>query len=214
MGAVTSVRAGEAVGSPRDRLLRAADELFYAEGINTVGIDRLIEHAGVAKASLYSTFGSKDALIRAYLEHRHELRQDRIRRHQSGHEQPRARMLAVFDALTEWVADPGWRGCAFLAATGEARTDATVKDVATTTRDWTRNCFRVEAVRLGVADPDGLADQLILLHDGAVVAAQVKLDRTAPALARSMAEPVIDRAAAPLPGPPRRRSRQAQAATA
>jgi AcrR family transcriptional regulator len=167
----------------------------------------LIEHAGVAKASLYSTFGSKDALIRAYLEHRHELRRERIQRHQAGHEQPRARMLAVFDALAEWVADPGWRGCAFLAATGEARTDATVKEVAAATREWTRNCFLVEALRLGIADPEALADQLILLHDGAVVAAQVKLDRTAPALARWMAEPVIDRAAPPVPGPSRRRSR-------
>ena len=54
--------------SARERLLAAADELFYEEGVHTVGIDRVIEHAGVAKGSLYNTFGSKDELIRAYLE--------------------------------------------------------------------------------------------------------------------------------------------------
>jgi len=50
-------------GSARERLLAAADELFYDEGVHTVGIDRVIERAGVAKATLYSAFGSKDALI-------------------------------------------------------------------------------------------------------------------------------------------------------
>ena len=55
----------------RERLLAAANELFYAEGVHTVGIDRVIEHAGVAKATLYATFGSKDELVRAYLEGRH-----------------------------------------------------------------------------------------------------------------------------------------------
>ena len=56
--------------SARERLLRAADELFYEEGIHTVGIDRIIERAGVAKATLYSAFGSKDELVRAYLRER------------------------------------------------------------------------------------------------------------------------------------------------
>ena len=57
--------------SARERLLEAANELFYAEGVHTVGIDRVIERAGVAKASLYNTFGSKDELVRAYLQGRH-----------------------------------------------------------------------------------------------------------------------------------------------
>jgi AcrR family transcriptional regulator len=60
--------------SARERLLAAADELFYEEGIHTVGIDRIIEQAGVAKATLYSLFGSKDGLIRAYLQARLERR--------------------------------------------------------------------------------------------------------------------------------------------
>ncbi|MDB6107950.1 MAG: TetR family transcriptional regulator, partial [Gammaproteobacteria bacterium] len=64
--------------SARERLLAAADELFYENGINTVGIDRVIERAGVAKASLYDCFGSKDELVRSYLQARSEARQARI----------------------------------------------------------------------------------------------------------------------------------------
>src|SRR5277367_4436573 len=64
--------------SARERLLAAADELFYENSINTVGIDRIIERAGVAKASLYDCFGSKDELIRAYLEARNTARQTRV----------------------------------------------------------------------------------------------------------------------------------------
>lgn len=177
----------------RERLLNAADELFYAEGINTVGIDRVIEHAGVAKASLYSAFGSKDGLIRAYLMRRHEIRQARIGRHLAKHTEPRARMLAVFDSFDELINSPLWRGCPFIAATGEARTDETVNEVAGITRTFTRHCFLEEATALGSADPGALADQLVLLYDGAVVAAHM-LDRSAARRARAIAELVIDSA--------------------
>lgn len=193
MSTVTAEQAPEKALSARERLLKAADELFYAEGINTVGIDRVIEHAGVAKASLYSAFGSKDGLIRAYLLRRHELRQARIRRHLALHNEPRARMLAVFDSFHELINGPLWRGCPFIAATGEARTEETVNEVAAITRGFTRQCFLDEAVALGLADPGLLADQLVLLYDGAVVASQFA-DRLAAQRARAIAELVIDNA--------------------
>src|SRR5882757_5138719 len=91
--------------SPRERLLAAANELFYAEGVQTVGIDRIIEHAGVAKASLYNTFGSKEALVRAYLESRHARTLDRLRRAVDRHTDPRARLLAVFDSQGALLAE-------------------------------------------------------------------------------------------------------------
>ena len=59
-------------GSARGRLLDAANQLFYEEGVHTVGVDRVVERAGVAKATLYTLFGSKDGLVRAYLEARDE----------------------------------------------------------------------------------------------------------------------------------------------
>src|SRR4249920_2175133 len=85
--------------SVRDRLLSAADELFYAEGVHSVGIDRVLERAGVAKASLYSTFGSKEALVSAYLERRATTRQQRISEHIARFAEPDRRILGVFEVL-------------------------------------------------------------------------------------------------------------------
>src|SRR5690242_9649748 len=108
-------------GSARDRLLAAANELFYEEGVHTVGIDRIIERAGVAKASLYGTFGSKDELVRAYLEGRHARRQTRITEAlATRYATPRERILGVFDVLGETVAEPGFHGCAFINASVES----------------------------------------------------------------------------------------------
>ena len=88
-------------GSARDRLLAAANELFYEEGVHTVGIERVIERAGVAKASLYSAFGSKEELVRAYLQERADARKRRIAERVARHDDPRDRILAVFDVLVE-----------------------------------------------------------------------------------------------------------------
>src|SRR5467141_2472057 len=113
--------------SPRERLLQAASELFYAEGVQSVGIDRVIERAGVAKATLYSAFGSKDELIRAYLAARHAATRDRMTRELAArYETPRERLLGVFDIQGESFTEPGFRGCAFMSASAEARPGSTV----------------------------------------------------------------------------------------
>src|SRR5205809_5467419 len=102
--------------SARERLLAAANELFYNEGVHTVGIDRVIEQAGVAKASLYNTFGSKEALVEAYLDGRRERITGRITRHLAAYDEPRDRILAVFEALHETANNPSYRGCPFALA--------------------------------------------------------------------------------------------------
>src|SRR6187402_2551849 len=83
----------------RERLLAAAGELFYEEGFNAVGIDRVIERAGVAKASLYDCFGSKEELIRAYLSERQQRREERIHTALAAYATPRERLLGMFDQL-------------------------------------------------------------------------------------------------------------------
>src|SRR5450631_69843 len=122
--------------SARERLLAAADELFYEGGIHTVGIDRVIERAGVAKASLYDCFGSKDELIRSYLQGRHEARKARISAKLAGCAEPRERLLGVFDALADVFAQPNFRGCAFARALAEARPSAGLKSACDDARDW------------------------------------------------------------------------------
>src|ERR1700749_2318091 len=92
--------------SARDRLLEAADELFYEQGIHTVGIDTIIERAGVAKASLYSAFGSKDELIRAYLELRHDERTQRYEVGLAKYKTAREKLLGVFDVMATTISQP------------------------------------------------------------------------------------------------------------
>jgi AcrR family transcriptional regulator len=180
--------------SARDRLLAAANELFYEQGVHTVGIDRVIERAGVAKASLYNTFGSKEELVRAYLAARAVVRQERITAALSQYDTPRERLLAVFDVLDELFAEPGFRGCAFLNASAESTGGGPVEAVCDESRAWTRGLFAELAREAGVAQPDALAQQLVLLYDGATVSARMDRDLTAARAARTVAVALVDAA--------------------
>src|SRR5690349_14587539 len=95
----------------RERLLEAADRLFYAEGIHTVGIDRVIEEAGVAKGSLFYNFAGKDDLVAAYLARRHERRVARVQARFEGLSDPVEKLVAIFDVLHDIASQPGYRGC-------------------------------------------------------------------------------------------------------
>ncbi|CAN5194063.1 TetR/AcrR family transcriptional regulator [soil metagenome] len=178
--------------SARERLLASADELFNEAGIHTIGIDRVLEHAGVAKASLYDTFGSKDELIRAYLLSRHDARQARIAARLDGVRSPRDRILAIFDSMADLFADPKFRGCAFLRASAEARPDSCVTQVVADYRGWLLDLFERLATDAGVTDPKRLAQQLAMLYDGASVSAQMDGRPGAAAQARAMAAMLLD----------------------
>lgn len=182
--------------SARERLLAAADELFYEGGIHTVGIDRIIERAGVAKASLYDCFGSKEELVRSYLQARHDARRARITAKLAGYTQPRERLLGVFDAMDELIAEPGFRGCAFNRASAESRPGGGVKAVCDDARGWMRELFTGLARDAGAAEPDNLARQLVLLYDGASVSAQMDGGPSAALAARAAAALLLDTAVA------------------
>src|SRR2546430_12748426 len=107
--------------SARERLLAAADELFYAEGVHVVGVDRIAEGAGVTKATLYNTFGSKEELVRAYLEQHMRRRQERIDRILAANDSPRKRIVGIFAEVEDLLAGSAFRGCRFIIATAEAR---------------------------------------------------------------------------------------------
>ena len=180
--------------SARERLLAAAEELFYEEGINTVGIDRVIERAGVAKASLYDCFGSKEGLIRAYLTTRHEARQKKLHERLAQYDNARDRLLGVFDLMTEIAPATNFRGCAFIRAHAEAHAEDSVKAVCDEARSWIRGLFTDLAWDAGAVDPESLAAQLVLLYDGAAVSAQMDRDPTASASARAAAALMLDTA--------------------
>jgi AcrR family transcriptional regulator len=180
--------------SARERLLAAADELFYAEGVRTVGIDRVIEQAGVAKASLYNTFGSKEALIHAYLEGRHARTAARITRHIERYDTPRERLLAVFESQGELFAEPGFRGCAFAAASAEAHSGDQVEQASDAYRAWILQLFTELAEQAGAADPAGLARQLHLVYDGGGLSARMDHDPDVSRISRATAAILLDAA--------------------
>ena len=178
-----------AAPSARERLLAAASELFYAEGVHTVGIDRVIERAGVAKASLYNTFGSKDELVRAYLEARHAQTAGRITRYLERYSSPRERLLGVFEAQGELFAAPGFRGCAFVSASAESPGEL-VEQAAAEYRGWVRALLVDLAREAGVAAPEALGRQLHMIYDGASLSARMDHDPTASVAARAATEAV------------------------
>jgi AcrR family transcriptional regulator len=198
MAAATVAARGQGAVAPvrttaRDRLLAAANELFYREGVQSVGIDRIIEHAGVAKASLYNTFGSKEGLVRAYLESRHERNRRRITRALTRFPTPRERLLGVFDAQGETFTDPEFNGCAFVSATAETH-GASVGQVTVEYRSWLESLLVDLAREAGVSDPEALARQLHMLIDGSTLSARMDGDPTAASLARAAASALLDAA--------------------
>jgi AcrR family transcriptional regulator len=178
----------------KQRLLQAADDLFYSEGIHTVGIDRVIAHAGVAKGSLYYSFTGKDELVHEYLTHRHGKWAERVTAGIEAHTDPRARILAVYDVLGTLFAQPDYRGCAFMNATAEAAPDSVEAQAATTFRAWVHNLFLDLASDVDAGDPKQLAETLVLLYDGAVATAQMDRAPEAARTARRTAELILDNA--------------------
>jgi AcrR family transcriptional regulator len=176
------------------RILDAANDLFYNEGIHAVGIDRVIAQAGVAKGSLYYSFTGKDDLVREYLAHRHGTWAERITAGIEAHPDPRERILAVYDVLGALFAQPDYRGCAFVNATAEAAPDSVEVQAAHTFRAWVHKLFLDLATDAGAPDPKQLAASLVVLYDGAVATAQMDHTPHAALTARQTAELVLDHA--------------------
>lgn len=187
-------KATASKSSPRERLLAAADELFYSEGVQTVGIDRIVQKAGVAKASLYNLFGSKEELVQAYLDARHDRTREQIERVLTRFRTPRERLLGVFDGQGQLFTEPGFNGCAHMTASAEVRPGSPVEGAADRYRLWVRTLFTDLAREADVADPEELARQLHLLYDGAGISARMDRDPSAATTARAAATALFDAA--------------------
>ena len=181
--------------SARERLLAAANELFYAEGVQTVGIERIIERAGVAKASLYNLFGSKEELVAAYLALRHDQTTSRLAEAIDRVDDPRQKIMAVFNAQAKLFDQPDFNGCAFMAASTEAPVGGLIERAADDFRKWIRRMFTDLAQEAGAPDAISLGRQLHLVYDGAGLAA--RMDHSDPGIApsaRDAAQGLLDTA--------------------
>ncbi|MFE2284154.1 TetR/AcrR family transcriptional regulator [Streptomyces sp. NPDC059443] len=177
----------------RTRLLDAAEALFYSEGIQAVGMDRIRTESGVPLKRLYRLYPAKESLITAYLERRDRRWTASLRAAVAGSADP---VGAVFDWLARWFSEPGFRGCAFLNAYGELGAGpAGVLDVVR------RHKAELRALLAETAGPDreGLAEQLLLLVEGATVLAALE-PGPGPAVRAREAAYVLLREGAPRPG--------------
>jgi AcrR family transcriptional regulator len=179
------------LSSTRQRLLDTASELFYREGVHRVSVERVIEAAGVPENTLLKAFGSKDELIRAYLRARHARTLDQMKSGLARYETPRERLIGVFEIQGASFGEPGFRGCAFVTASAEALPGEVVEQVATEYRDWVHNmfldlCFSAQAPR-----PEELAEQLVVLYDGAGTSAWMDHNPATVGVSRAVAEVLV-----------------------
>lgn len=174
---------------PRTRpaLIRAAGRLFYAHGVGSVGVDEIAAASGLTKPTLYRHFPSKDELVAAYLDDRHqqldaELRSwlDRV--------PARHRPSAVIDWLCDWISSPRFNGCGFVRAQAELPEDELIHEKATRRKRTLFEAIEDACRAAGAVDAPELANQLVLIVEGATTMAFVSRDpesvsKTARALA-------------------------------
>ncbi|MGW4717081.1 TetR/AcrR family transcriptional regulator [Nocardia sp. NPDC004260] len=176
----------------KQRLLTTAEELFYAEGIRAVGIDRLLQESGVGRASFYRHFASKDDLVVAVLEDRDRRWLDWLRESVEQTADPAARPLAVFDALAERFARNDFRGCAFINTMVEvADRESAAHQVADRHKRRVIEYLHEMLTEAGRSDAEELAAELALLVDGAIVTAVREGTPEAAHRARTIAERLL-----------------------
>jgi predicted RNA-binding Zn ribbon-like protein len=158
--------------SARTRILDAADRMFTEHGVRAVGVDAIVAAADTAKTTLYAHFGAKDGVVVAYLQRRATQQRERLEQAHATHRgSPSEQILHLYDLLDAETAEPGYRGSPFANARVELGDDHPAAAVAREHRQWLLTTFTELATRTAAADPDSLAEQLLLLHEAAATRA-------------------------------------------
>jgi AcrR family transcriptional regulator len=152
----------------KSKILETANELFYGDGIRTVGVDRLISESSVTKATFYKHYGSKDRLIVQYVRHRDTASRDRVHSAIDGNPEPESALRTLMSQVSDEISAPGFRGCAFLNAASEYPDPAhPVRIVVSEHRDWYTGVLTDLLAKMGHPMPGEAADELMLACDGA-----------------------------------------------
>jgi AcrR family transcriptional regulator len=181
-------------GTGRERISRAAYELFSRDGVRSVGVDAVIAEAGTAKMTLYRNFPSKDDLILDFLRRREELwthawlEAESQRRGNT----PREQLLAIFDVFGEWFSRPDFEGCSFLTVMIEVSDPQhPVHQAAVQYLANIRGYLIRLATQAGISDPDAFARKWHILMKGSIMAAQ-EGDVAAASRARELGELLLE----------------------
>ncbi|HWB57426.1 MAG TPA: helix-turn-helix domain-containing protein [Gaiellaceae bacterium] len=177
----------------RERILETASALFYRRGVRAVGVDLVVEEAGVAKTSLYRHFRTKDELVAAFLAREDDdfwTAWDSVAdRHEAD---PITELMAHLDWIGQRIARPNYRGCPQLNVAAEfPDPDHPARKVATAHKRELRRRLEGIAERVGVTRPTDLGGQLALLVNGAFVSSQVLSPDEATPLLRASAQALI-----------------------
>lgn len=158
----------------KERILDTADRLFYRDGFRAVGIDTIIAEAGVAKMTLYRHFPSKDDLIVAYLEKSNQVFWERLEQQTSGIADPTEQLIAIFSGIEQFASRPENLGCTFQAVASDfPDAEHPGHQVAIAHKRAVRQRLADLAHQADLTQPDELANQLLLLLDGAMIAVRV-----------------------------------------
>lgn len=179
--------------SKRDELVQKALYAFYSGGFHAIGMDRLAKETGVSKTAIYKHFRTKEELILATLRLRDEqFRNWLMRRVEALASKPKDQLLAIFDALGEWFEEPAFKSCMFIKASSEYQDRAhPIHATAAEHKRLLAADFTERARKAGAKDPAGLARELLVVKEGAIVLAHLHDSKQVARDARSAAEKII-----------------------
>lgn len=183
----TPAPAAKSRPSPaRQRLLDAATDLFYSEGIHAVGVDRIIERAEVTRATMYKQFDGKEGLVLAYLRGEDEGLRALFAQAGAVSSEPDVLLELVIAGIEQDIRERHTRGCPFINAAAEYPDEGPVRDLIDDHREWFRGTLEQLATAAGLDAPAEVAASLVLLRDAALVGGYLDgQDRVAPAFART-----------------------------
>jgi AcrR family transcriptional regulator len=179
-------------------VLDAASTLFYERGIHAVGVDTIAEAAGVTKKTLYDRFGSKEALVVAYLQHRDARWREHVAWHLAQVSEPGIeRVLAIFDAAITWSGENSHKGCSAVnarAEIGDGHDGHPVFPEVSRQKIWLLDLFAELCTEAGLSQPANLARTMMLLYEGAIVTVGMETFAQPFELARGVARSVLESA--------------------
>jgi AcrR family transcriptional regulator len=200
-GAKLAVSAARVLGvvaeakNGRGRLLDRAIDLFYASGFHSVGLDNILDAAGVTKTTFYKHFDSLEDLMVAAVERRHRWEGEAWERaiSEAAGGDDRRRFVAMFDLMDRWFNEPEFRGCLFINVAAEfPDPDDPVHRAAAAYKKAQRDAWRDLAARLGSADAEAFADGFSVLVEGTLILRHVHGRNDAARVSRPLAEALVD----------------------
>lgn len=164
----------------KERIIETASDLFYNQGYNQTGINQIIDQAGVAKASMYQHFRSKEDIAVAYLVARHAMWMGKLEKSVSSKKGSKGKVIGIFDYLMDWLNDVNFRGCGWQNIITDLPVDHDkIRDQAifhkNELRDWVQKQLMAEATYTNKKAKD-LGDEVLILIEGAIILSQIQKD--------------------------------------